>query len=754
MDLKGAEIRNLLEMCMDMNKRSAVPLKVNIPYYQRPYRWDEEKINNLINDYHENSTNNSSEEYFAGSVVLVKNKSKKRYDIIDGQQRVTTMFLLNFLRFIIQRSLIEELIMNKDLNLTGELESLEYFYSQLLGKENTKQLQTLKNTINKKMSSINLNQDYEKIKKVFDDILVKYRDTVGLPEKYLSNKDKYFKNYVSLNKNFYKNDELGLTYDRKTFNEALKEALSKTCVLVSKDKDIELNIVDTSGKQDANVKQFTDAIKYEFNSLKCKPDLKDDPIDNTRSFISYITDIINNIKFCVIITGNENDAYTLFEVLNDRAMEINDLELIKNLFLKTYCVESGDSDNVIDSNIGILDEVWGDEIFTRDMSRNTAKKVSYLGTVYLTADENVILNKAEKYREVLQEKHLKQYLKRSNPYSFTQVKNDIRVFHMVKLIIEEFELNQKSTNPACIAAECNSKVSITYKAFHLLNALNQIGVIAALSNMVIKKFEEEMQKKAIEEICPDAFKKFLKDVKEDCNHSKYSDIHELAFKLWKAALFCKDAKLPREFARKAIKNIYRDSLNIQNTTLDFSPMLDEFRNWLEDWKYGSADDLKLKVLFINLFKAELDHKKNVFLFNNVTVHTFITDKLQLDHMEAANPNTSNIAKHFTPKDPNQDRNIYTDRLGNFMILDSDNNNNKDNKPLAEAMDYYENMSHNHWLNNMTKDLLKKYHNKVDINGNAFQVPNEQFFNKRKSKLIEYFEIIINRDLNAKEASLQ
>ena len=45
-----------------------------------------------------------------------------------------------------------------------------------------------------------------------------------------------------------------------------------------------------------------------------------------------LEELIENVKFCVIMTGNERDAYTLFEVLNDRAMEIDDLELIKNLF--------------------------------------------------------------------------------------------------------------------------------------------------------------------------------------------------------------------------------------------------------------------------------------------------------------------------------------------------------------------------------------------------------------------------------------
>ena len=52
MDLKGAEIRNILEMCMNIGTKNRVPLNVNIPYYQRPYRWDEKRITNLISDFY------------------------------------------------------------------------------------------------------------------------------------------------------------------------------------------------------------------------------------------------------------------------------------------------------------------------------------------------------------------------------------------------------------------------------------------------------------------------------------------------------------------------------------------------------------------------------------------------------------------------------------------------------------------------------------------------------------------------------
>ena len=108
MDLKGAEIRNLKDLCVPIGSREVRPLKVTIPYYQRPYKWDEQRIKNLFSDFFKSE----EKEYFVGSVVMVEN-SHGDYDVIDGQQRTTTLFLLNYLRFMLLRSYIEELIIVK-----------------------------------------------------------------------------------------------------------------------------------------------------------------------------------------------------------------------------------------------------------------------------------------------------------------------------------------------------------------------------------------------------------------------------------------------------------------------------------------------------------------------------------------------------------------------------------------------------------------------------------------------------------------
>lgn len=68
-----------------------------IPEYQRPYAWEDEQIETLFNDLWEFTSNGGGTEnnstYFLGSVVAYENENGEQ-EIIDGQQRITSLFLL------------------------------------------------------------------------------------------------------------------------------------------------------------------------------------------------------------------------------------------------------------------------------------------------------------------------------------------------------------------------------------------------------------------------------------------------------------------------------------------------------------------------------------------------------------------------------------------------------------------------------------------------------------------------------------
>jgi len=68
----------------------------SVPSYQRPYSWTEDNAAELFDDLFDAYQNKSSEDdsYFLGSLVLKKDPYKPNSDIIDGQQRLTTITIL------------------------------------------------------------------------------------------------------------------------------------------------------------------------------------------------------------------------------------------------------------------------------------------------------------------------------------------------------------------------------------------------------------------------------------------------------------------------------------------------------------------------------------------------------------------------------------------------------------------------------------------------------------------------------------
>ena len=115
---------------------------------------------------------------------------------------------------------------------------------------------------------------------------------------------------------------------------------------------------------------------------------------------------------------------------------------------------------------------------------------------------------------------------------------------MIRVIIDEYNIPVYKSAEACIGAENNPLVSITFKTFHLLNALKLDGVMPALVNVIIRQYMNEMVDSGLKQIDINNFKKYVLDIKNDYQHNinegKYRKIHELAFKLWKSALLCKD----------------------------------------------------------------------------------------------------------------------------------------------------------------------------------------------------------------------
>lgn len=69
-----------------------------IPSYQRGYRWTEQQVTDLLNDINEFSPkeipNTNEKTWYCLQPIVVKQKDENEWNVIDGQQRLTTTFLI------------------------------------------------------------------------------------------------------------------------------------------------------------------------------------------------------------------------------------------------------------------------------------------------------------------------------------------------------------------------------------------------------------------------------------------------------------------------------------------------------------------------------------------------------------------------------------------------------------------------------------------------------------------------------------
>lgn len=99
-----------------------------VPNYQRQYSWDDEKLSDLWNDLFDSFKNDPSENYFLGSVVVIDD-GNGRHELVDGQQRITTLMIL----FNVIAKTFPEINSESNDVLSGNLEAINrmiYFDSK------------------------------------------------------------------------------------------------------------------------------------------------------------------------------------------------------------------------------------------------------------------------------------------------------------------------------------------------------------------------------------------------------------------------------------------------------------------------------------------------------------------------------------------------------------------------------------------------------------------------------------------------
>lgn len=96
-----------------------------VPDYQREYVWTDKEVQQLLDDIND-EIDGSSQEYFIGTILVSPGESANHYEVIDGQQRLTTLFLLlcalkNLFKGEPQYQMISGLISSSYVNSEGDV---------------------------------------------------------------------------------------------------------------------------------------------------------------------------------------------------------------------------------------------------------------------------------------------------------------------------------------------------------------------------------------------------------------------------------------------------------------------------------------------------------------------------------------------------------------------------------------------------------------------------------------------------------
>ncbi len=150
-----------------------------IPIYQRPYQWTEKNCEKLLDDLLSSYECYKESDYFCGSLVLIlisEGSKAKTYDVVDGQQRLST--------FILLAKVLATLFLER---LTEE--SKDYLQESLISKYGKK-------------DRLNFNAIGFNSKKDFQYALTSFNDAPAS-----NNKNNYLKNAICL-KNYLKKKRL------------------------------------------------------------------------------------------------------------------------------------------------------------------------------------------------------------------------------------------------------------------------------------------------------------------------------------------------------------------------------------------------------------------------------------------------------------------------------------------------------------------------------------------------------------------
>ena len=284
----------------------------NIPTLQRRYVWGEkdkiDSINELLEDLetHSNSKKSSKnlDTYFAGAVLL-ENSGNEFLNVIDGQQRITTLYLFNYLGYLMSKFLLNNI---ENTAVQGNQASqLKLF--QVQNDRFAKFVEFERSCFILKPNNVT---NYNKLTNIssFDEV-------TGVNGK----ENKYWKKRIKQSR---------LVYDDTVIKKEYDLFIQSTNLYY--DENEEIVLLRSSSKSSSYYNALATILDYfsgdrNFDSVKKLN-------KSLENYLIRIDEILNNCGFAALISENKDDSFRLYEILNSRGHDLSSLDMIKNLILE------------------------------------------------------------------------------------------------------------------------------------------------------------------------------------------------------------------------------------------------------------------------------------------------------------------------------------------------------------------------------------------------------------------------------------
>ena len=725
MQLKGAEIRNFYDLMKPIPLPGGSDVATNtalIPIYQRPYRWESEQISQLIQDYHRHGTS----DYFSGAVVTVDD-THGPHKVIDGQQRFTTLFLTNYLVFLLARACLHLAI------TAGKDRHLDFFYDMLSmsmlhliesppSKHKSTEIADELDKFKDKLDRAS-NEQGKKREEQIDEIERTLNKLTGMSALTLDHNN-YMTDAATSIKTLFASNKPRLQYSREIFNSRLLEALASSTVTISNKTLPKLSFAEKSIEEAAEISIYVNAMECIFESIAESID-SSDPLQRGRDLLTASTKFLTNVRMCLVQTGDAHDAFTLFEVLNDRSVALDDLDLMKNEIYKAF-VEQNTSvlDNEIDKALEAADKTWTEDVFDKQGVKSS-KLIAYFAISFLSGSKTATHTQEPTIRKALAE-FLDSYRKTKKSFDGQALECTIRAFECSKRFIKTLSLSFRDMAKKALEDANSQGASQTEKTASYLMAAKQESVLVGLFCFSLKHSID----KGNFALDPE---KYHTDLKNEMAIPT-SELNNVAKELWRKSILSRDSKGPRPEAAMLVQDNSLNAHSCRNSVkAATSQDYDEFGDFLDAWQYPK-NDLKIKYLFTKLIRLTVDPETKRLVQPKAFRTTLDPNRvanIQLDHMEPSKIDQAHAVSYFD----NPDRVSIVNSLGNIMILLEQNNASKSNKPFNSVFTELDKCGlSGHFLVQDIRELYASFNNK--------DIPTEQFFSSRRARLkVQFIEAI-------------